>query len=389
MWGKELYFDGTKGEANASLDSLKPRFVVEAHLTDLFGAETEELPEETDQQPPQPEAVASRSVEQKETPPPTQLPVSLSHEEYQELAQHHEERHAWIEEVGAQDRRGKGRSCQRMADLRVSTTDPDATLMLTKHGADMGSHTHSGVDGGKARILLQVLVTPWEVMDNQPMLDLLWRVRFRWKVWPRQVTGDRKYGTEENIAAIEGEHIHASIPLPDHDHRTAFFSPDRFRYEAARDISICPAGKELHFVQGQSTDRQRRYRASVKDCHACPLKAQCTTNKQGRSLCRSVDEEYLDRVRAYQPTEPYKKALRKRSVWVEPLFAEGKDWHGMRRLRLRELERVNGEALMRAAGQNLKRRLEKTRRAVSSGTSTGPLCLLFGCFRVGCPHFLA
>jgi hypothetical protein len=31
----------------------------------------------------------------------------------------------------------------------------------------------------------------------------------------------------------------------------------------------------------------------------------------------------------------------------------------MRRLRLRELERVNGEALMRAAGQNLKRLLKK------------------------------
>ena len=110
VWGKELYFDGTKVAANAGKESLKSRFFVEAHLTDLFGAETEELPEETDQQPPQTEAVASRSVEQKETPPPTQLPVSLSHEEYQELAQHHEERHAWIEEVGAQDRRGKGRS---------------------------------------------------------------------------------------------------------------------------------------------------------------------------------------------------------------------------------------------------------------------------------------
>jgi hypothetical protein len=31
---------------------------------------------------------------------------------------------------------------------------------------------------------------------------------------------------------------------------------------------------------------------------------------------------------------------------VEPLCEEGKDWHGMRRLRLRALERVNGEALM-------------------------------------------
>ncbi len=54
-----------------------------------------------------------------------------------------------------------------------------------------------------------------------------------------------------------------------------------------------------------------------------------------------------------------RKAYRKRSVWVEPLFAEGKDWHGMRRFRLRQLWRVNCEALMRAAGQNLKRLLSK------------------------------
>src|SRR5205807_8673109 len=37
VWGKELYFDGTKVEANASLDSVKPRFAVEAHLATLFG----------------------------------------------------------------------------------------------------------------------------------------------------------------------------------------------------------------------------------------------------------------------------------------------------------------------------------------------------------------
>ena len=42
-----------------------------------------------------------------------------------------------------------------------------------------------------------------------------------------------------------------------------------------------------------------------------------------------------------------------------PLREICKDWHGMRRLRLRELKRVNGEALLRAAGQNLKRLLKK------------------------------
>ena len=246
-----------------------------------------------------------------------------------------------------------------MADLRVSTTDPDATLMLTKHGADMGYHTHYVVDGGKARIILNVLVTPSEVMDNQPMLDLLWRTRFRWKLWPWQATGDRKYGTEENLVAIESQHIRAYIPLPDMDHRNEFFSSQEFTYDMERDVYVCPAGKELRFDRPHSTERSRRYRARSKDCNHCPLKAKCTTSKQGRSLCRSVDEACLDRVRAYQPTEAYKKALRKRQVWVEPLFAEAKDWHGMRRFRLRRLWRVNCEALMTASGQNLKRLLKK------------------------------
>jgi hypothetical protein len=42
---------------------------------------------------------------------------------------------------------------------------------------------------------------------------------------------------------------------------------------------------------------------------------------------------------------------------VEPLFAEAKDWHGMRRFRLRGLEKVNIEALLIASGQNAKRLL--------------------------------
>jgi hypothetical protein len=42
---------------------------------------------------------------------------------------------------------------------------------------------------------------------------------------------------------------------------------------------------------------------------------------------------------------------------VEPFFAEAKDRHGMRRFRLRRLEKVNAEALLIAAGQNVKRLL--------------------------------
>src|SRR3954454_914235 len=48
VWGKELYFDSTKVEANAALDSLVPRFAVEAHLEKLFDEEEEEEEEEED-----------------------------------------------------------------------------------------------------------------------------------------------------------------------------------------------------------------------------------------------------------------------------------------------------------------------------------------------------
>jgi len=67
----------------------------------------------------------------------------------------------------------------------------------------------------------------------------------------------------------------------------------------------------------------------------------------------------VERVKGYQQTVAYQKAMNKRKVWVEPLFGEGKQWHGMARFRLRRLWRVNCEALVIATGQNLKRLLQK------------------------------
>src|SRR4030095_11169944 len=47
VWGEELYFDATKVDANASLDSIAPRFYVEEHLGELF---TEEEPPKAEQE---------------------------------------------------------------------------------------------------------------------------------------------------------------------------------------------------------------------------------------------------------------------------------------------------------------------------------------------------
>ncbi len=206
-------------------------------------------------------------------------------------------------------------------------------------------------------------MTPAEVTENLPMLELLFRSRFRWRLQPRSVTGDAAYGTVENVAAVEKAGIRAYIVLPKHDERGPLFGKNEFVYDAEKDLYICPQGETLRRQGLDYKERSIRYAARPSACNPCPLKTRCTkSKKKGRWLRRSFEEEYLERVRGYQDTEPYRKALRKRQVWVEPLFGEAKDWHGLRRFRLRTLEKVNVEALLIAAGQNIKRLLTYGKR---------------------------
>ena len=352
------------------MDSLTPRFAVEAreviqqHLATLFSEE--ERYQEPQTAAPQEACTSTTEAASPEAltcPVPRSLPV-LSEAEHEELASENAARHDWIAEEGRQQRKVHG-LYQRTADFKVSTTDPDATAMRLKGGGThLGYYTHYVVDGGKARIILQVLVTPSEVMDNHPMRDLIFRTRFRWKLRPRFVTGDTKYGTIENITALEDAGIHAYVPLPDWEERYEVWSASHFRYEAQADQYRCPQGQLLHRVGVVNPDGRQLYRAPAAICNACPVKGQCTTSHQGRRLYRHVGEEYRERMRSYQQTRAYQKALRKRQVWVEPLFAEAKDWHGLRRFRLRLLWRVNTEALRIAAGQNLKRLLKKAAEGV-------------------------
>src|SRR5215211_7422833 len=348
VWGEELYIDATKVAANASLDSLQPRFAVEAHLARLFAQKEDDSA--GDDQARDPDGTAGDA--------PAPLPVALTQESCAELAERAAQRHDWIGSAGRPNRSDTSGIYRRTADFRVSTTDPDATPLPQRDGhTHLGYQDHYVVDGGKARIVLMVLVAPAEVQENQPARDLLWRTRFRWKLQPRQVTADTKYGTVENIAAIERERISAYMPLSTVGQRAGMFGEQDFRYDVDADVYHCLGGAVLRFLSHSTATHRRIYQASAAICKTCALRAQCTTSPRGRRISRSLDETCLDQVRGYHATEPYAKAMRKRQVWVEPLFAEAKDWHGLRRFRLRGLERVNGEALLIAAGQNLKRLL--------------------------------
>jgi hypothetical protein len=144
VWEEELFFDSTKVEANAAVDSLAPRWIVEAHLDELFDEEGQE--EDKD------------STAAETSPAVAALPTASDNGLQERNAT---KKSVWISRAGRQDRSFKSGYRPRTSDSRASKTDPDATPMTwAKSGGRLGCQVHHVVDGGKARIVLNVLVTP-------------------------------------------------------------------------------------------------------------------------------------------------------------------------------------------------------------------------------------
>jgi transposase len=317
VWGEELYIDSTKVQANASINGMIERaeFEAQQHLDQLFQPFEEQVS------------------------PFGKLVTKYNGKRLTGIRKPH---------------------YQRITDNRISPIDPDAAPMQPSGGgsAVLGYHDHYVVDGGKARIILSALVTPASIMDNTPLLDLVDWVCARWRIEPKLAVGDSRYGTVPNIVGLEERGIQAYLATSDFSQRTEYYPADLFQYDAEKDHYVCPQGQVLPLTTRRKTEQVVLYRAKASVCNACPVKTKCTGSKSGRHIFRSFFQEYLDKAKTYRQTEAYLKAMRKRSVWIEPLSGEAKEFHGLRRFRLRRLRKVNMESVMVAAGQNLKRLIQ-------------------------------
>ncbi len=98
------------------------------------------------------------------------------------------------------------------------------------------------------------------------------------------------------------------------------------------------------FATGVARDRSFAKTVLSRDerrlcaAHHCLLKSKCAGSKSRRAINRNFDEEYFEKLERYYEPEAYKKAMRKRKVWIEPMFAKVRQGRGMGRVRLGTLE---------------------------------------------------
>ena len=101
-------------------------------------------------------------------------------------------------------------------------------------------------------------------------------------------------------------------------------------------------------------DNSMRYRASKRDCEACPLKPHCCPNAPARKITRSIYEGARDLAREIAKTDEYQTSRRQRKK-VEMLFAHLKRILKLDRLRLRGPSGARDEFHLAATAQNLRK----------------------------------
>jgi hypothetical protein len=238
----------------------------------------------------------------------------------------------------------------------MSPTDPSAAWTTRgRHKVMFGYSLNYLIDMENA-VILDVEATPTRISKEVDAAEtMVERVEERFALKPDHVAGDVAYGTGEMLGWLVAQEIDPHIPVWDQSEVASKgkFTRSDFIYDKARDLYICPGGKELKTSGTVHDGTTIKYIAKRSDCASCPLKPQCTTGRE-RRLSRDVNQEARDYTQALMQSEAYGVSSADRKK-IESLFGEVKHILSLVRLRLRGLTGARDEFLLTATVQNLKR----------------------------------
>jgi len=239
-------------------------------------------------------------------------------------------------------------------DQQISLTDPDARSMAT-------SGRGSGVVGYNVQIAVDTehhLIITHEVTnvgtDRSQLAHMATETKATLEAENLDAVADRGYFDSEEILACENAGITVTLPKPMTSNSKAQgrFGKQDFRYMAAEDVYVCPAGQRLgySFTTEDKGLVLRRYRTNA--CQSCAIKHSCTTAKE-RLISRWEHEHVLEAVQRRLDEHPEK--MRQRRETVEHPFGTIKARMGATHFLMKTLPRVATEMALHVLGYNLTR----------------------------------
>jgi hypothetical protein len=180
------------------------------------------------------------------------------------------------------------------------------------------------------------------------------------------VYGDAAYGSGELIGRLDDAGIYNGVKCQPPAAVTGCFPKDRFTIDLDAKTVTCPAGVTVPIRP--ATGRHAGAARFGAACRTCPLAAQCTTAKEGRTITIGPHEARLAAARQAQADPAWRADYRATRPKVERKISHlMRRRHGGRRARVRGLVKVAADFALLAAAVNLAR-LGVLRVAYRNGT---------------------
>ncbi|MDD4699979.1 MAG: IS1182 family transposase [Oscillospiraceae bacterium] len=233
----------------------------------------------------------------------------------------------------------------------VSVTDPDARHMsVSNNGTDIAHNVQTVVDS-KYHLVVALDVTS-NAADNGQLYPMAEQAKKELSVDKIIVIADKGYYNGEDLKKCEENGITAIVSKQRFGNRTGNenFAKDKFTYEQANDVYICPMGQILTRKSG---DAAKRKQYGCVACNECSNRSSCTTNAKGRRISLTKYQEYYDRADKLftENLELYKQ----RQMIVEHPFGTVKRALGYTYFLLKGHEKVKCESYMHFFIYNFKR----------------------------------
>lgn len=238
------------------------------------------------------------------------------------------------------------RIAQRVAPDRViSVIDPEARhAHKTVHRRQDGFKAHIAIEPDTG-LITDCTLTKAAGADNHDAVvgvKLLER-----ETAPVTVLADSAYGTGDARAALaDAGHDAVIKPIPLRSAVPDGFTLDDFSVDLAAGTVTCPAGLTRHLT----TARRAVFGVACRDC---PLRAQCTTSRRGRTIGLHEHETLLRAARRRAQTPEFQAVYRQHRPMVERSIA----WltRGNRKVRYRGVTKNDHWLHHRTAALNLRR----------------------------------
>jgi Transposase DDE domain/Transposase domain (DUF772) len=255
---------------------------------------------------------------------------------------------------------------KRTKDRIVSAVDPDVRNgQKSKNTKFLGDKVQVVTSSPKG-LVLNAEPIPGNEADGVRLFELLDVVRKAHDVKPSSVVADSAYGYARYRREFKEENIQFVSPLQNKPNPTGLFTHEQFTYDSETRTVTCPRGAMTNHSVRNNKYEGFQFKFPKSSCAACPVREQCTTNANGRTLFISDYYKEIQEAAVFNQTEEAEKLLKDR-IAIEPKNNELKNHHGLGDARYRSREKRRIETKITSMVVNIKQMISHAKGSLTFG----------------------